>query len=52
MNHFNLKFIVDSRLNHPYGVLRRLQFFASQANKKLVFLSGVSKDHKKVYTVV
>ena len=40
MNHTNIKIIVNPRNNHPYGVARRLQFFAHNAGKKLVLIEA------------
>ena len=51
MNHSNLYITVNSRNKHPYGVLRRLQFFAHNAGKVLVPLPIDNSKHLKRYAV-
>ena len=52
MNHSNLKVTVDVRNGHPYGVVRRLQFFAHNAGKKLVPLDSGYSRNVKTYAIV
>ena len=47
MNHVNLSIIVDVRKQHPYGVHRRLQFFAHKANVTLVSIPQRDKHITK-----
>jgi hypothetical protein len=52
MNNSNLNIVIDTRNQHPYGVNRRIQFFAHHAGVKLVENLNFSGANFVKYAVV